>query len=400
MLTERQLDRYADVLLWGLRTSRGGKYKKNDIVLIRYDLPAIKLAERLQAKILDMGMHPALRMGLTSEMESVFYKKANNKQLVFLVPGGKELHQHLNGSIYLYAPESLTHLSDIAPRRIAKTIVARKPLRDILHKREEKGAFGWTLCMLPTPELAKQAGHTMKQYTNQVIKACYLNKTDPVQAWETIHKDAMAVKKWMNSMEVKYYHIESESIDLIITPGKHRKWIGIGGHNIPSFEIFISPDWRGTKGVYFANLPSFRSGNRVEGVRLEFKSGKAVKIEAKKGEGFVIKQLSMDRGANKVGEFSLTDKRFSKIDKFMANTLYDENYGGRYGNCHVALGASYSDSYDGKPAKLTKGMKTKLGLNDSALHWDLVNTERKRVTAHLTSGEKVVVYENGIFKLG
>ena len=254
--------------------------------------------------------------------------------------------------------------------------------------------------MLPTPELAKQAGHTMRQYTNQVIKACYLNKTDPVQAWETIHKDAMAVKKWMNSMEVKYYHIESESIDLIITPGKHRKWIGIGGHNIPSFEIFISPDWRGTKGVYFANLPSFRSGNRVEGVRLEFKNGKAVKIEAKKGEGFVIKQLSMDRGANKVGEFSLTDKRFSKIDKFMANTLYDENYGGRYGNCHVALGASYSDSYDGKPAKLTKRMKTKLGLNDSALHWDLVNTERKRVTAHLTSGEKVVVYENGIFKLG
>ena len=400
MLTERQLDRYADVLLWGLRTSRGGKYKKNDIVLIRYDLAAIKLAERLQAKILDMGMHPALRMGLTSEMESVFYKKANNKQLVFLVPGGKELHQHLNGSIYLYAPESLTHLSDIDPRRIAKTIVARKPLRDILHKREEKGAFGWTLCMLPTPELAKHAGHTMKQYTNQVIKACYLNKTDPVQAWKTIHKDAMAVKKWMNSMEVKYYHIESESIDLIITPGKHRKWIGIGGHNIPSFEIFISPDWRGTKGVYFANLPSFRSGNRVEGVRLEFKSGKAVKIEAKKGEGFVIKQLSMDRGANKVGEFSLTDKRFSKIDKFMANTLYDENYGGRYGNCHVALGASYSDSYDGKPAKLTKRMKTKLGLNDSALHWDLVNTERKRVTAHLTSGEKVVVYENGIFKLG
>lgn len=400
MLTERQLDRYADVLLWGLRTSRGGKYKKNDIVLIRYDLAAIKLAERLQAKILDMGMHPALRMGLTSEMESVFYKKANNKQLVFLVPGGKELHQHLNGSIYLYAPESLTHLSDIDPRRIAKTIVARKPLRDILHKREEKGTFGWTLCILPTPELAKQAGHTMKQYTDQVIKACYLNKTDPVQAWKTIHKDAMAVKKWMNSMEVKYYHIESESIDLIITPGKHRKWIGIGGHNIPSFEIFISPDWRGTKGVYFANLPSFRSGNRVEGVRLEFKSGKAVKIEAKKGEGFVIKQLSMDRGANKVGEFSLTDKRFSKIDKFMANTLYDENYGGRYGNCHVALGASYSDTYNGNPAELTKEKRKKIGLNDSALHWDLVNTEKKRVTAHLTSGKKVVVYENGMFKLG
>jgi aminopeptidase len=49
----------------------------------------------------------------------------------------------------------------------------------------------------------------------------------------------------------------------------------------------------------------------------------------------------MDRGASRLGEFSLTDRRFSKINRFMANTLFDENFGGRWGNCHVALGASY-----------------------------------------------------------
>ena len=38
------------------------------------------------------------------------------------------------------------------------------------------------------------------------------------------------------------------------------------------------------------------------------------------------------------------------------------------------------------------------GLNDSALHWDLVNTEKKTVTAHLTSGERVIVYDDGMFK--
>ena len=65
----------------------------------------------------------------------------------------------------------------------------------------------------------------------------------------------------------------------------------------------------------------------------------------------------MDRGARRVGEFSLTDKRFSKINRFMASTLYDENYGGRYGNCHLAVGSSYTDSFDGDPAKLTKDMK-------------------------------------------
>ena len=122
-----------------------------------------------------------------------------------------------------------------------------------------------------------------------------------------------------------------------------------------------------------------------------------MKTEAKVGKDFVTKQLSMDGGADKIGKFSLTDKRFSRINKFMADTLFDENYGGRYGNCHIAVGASYSDTYDGNPAELTKEMKKKLGFNDSALHWDLVNTEKKTVDAYLTSGGKVRIYENGMF---
>lgn len=398
MLTNVQLEKYADVLLWGLTTARTGRFRKNDIVLIQGDLGAAKLARFLQAKILDMGMHPIVRFGLTSEMEKAFYEKANHKQLIFEAPGAKELHANINGSLYIFAPESLTHLSDIDPKKIAKTAVARKPLRDLLRKREEKGTFGWTLCMLPTPELAKHAGLSMRQYTNQVIKACYLDQDDPVQAWKRIYKDAMAVKKWINSMDVAYFHIESKSIDLRITPGKRRRWLGISGHNIPSFELFVSPDWRGTEGVYFANQPSFRSGNLVEGVRLEFRKGKVIKIKARKGEDFAMKQLSMDKGAKQIGEFSLTDKRFSKIDKFMANTLYDENHGGRYGNCHIALGASYSDTYDSGSSKLTEKRKREAGLNDSALHWDLVNTEKKTVTAHLTSGERVIVYDDGMFR--
>jgi aminopeptidase len=106
----------------------------------------------------------------------------------------------------------------------------------------------------------------------------------------------------------------------------------------------------------------------------------------------------MDKGASRVGEFSLTDKRFSRINKFMANTLFDENYGGMYGNCHLALGASYSDTYDGDPERLTEKMKSKLGFNNSALHWDLVNTEKKTVAAHLSNGKKPIIYENGMFR--
>ena len=398
MLTKRQTDKYSDVMLWGLKTARKKNFKKNEVVLVQFDLPAIKLAEILQGKFLDMGINPVLRLGETPIMEHNFYKKANNKQLVFLAPGQKEICKGLNGRIYLRAPESLTHLSNIDPNKIGKAAVARKPLLDIMRKREEAGIFGWTICMLPTDELAKQAKLSLRQYTNQVIKACYLDKANPVQAWKDIYKEAINIKKWMNSMDVNYYHIESETIDLKVRPGKKRRWLGVSGHNIPSFEIFLSPDWRGTEGIYFADQPSFRSGNYVEGVRLTFKKGLVVKTEAKKGVEFTIKQLSMDKGACRVGEFSLTDKRFSRINKFMANTLYDENYGGRFGNCHLAVGSSYTDTYDGDPRKLTKEIKRKLGFNDSALHWDLVNTENKTVIAHLSSGKKAVIYENGMFK--
>ncbi len=198
-------------------------------------------------------------------------------------------------------------------------------------------------------------------------------------------------------MKVKFLHVESDNIDLEITPGEKRQWVGISGRNIPSFEIFVSPDWRGTRGKYHADQPSYRSGNRVAGVRLEFNKGKVIKVSAETGQEFVRKQLQMDKGADKVGEFSLTDRRFSRINRFMANTLFDENYGGKYGNCHIALGSSYSNTYTGDSKRLNQALKQKLGFNESALHWDLVNTEKKRVRAHLQTGETVTIYENGRF---
>jgi aminopeptidase len=399
MLSEKYLQRYADVLLWGLKTAKKNRIKANDIIMIRYEKAAIRLVEILYHKLLRMGVHPIQRLLLTPDMEKSFYAEANTRQLQFIPPGEEELHNRLNGSVVILAPESLMNLKDIDPGRIAKPLKSRKFLRDILEKREEDGAFSWTLAIYPTEELAHHAGLDLKTYAAQVATACYLNRTDPVTQWDAVFQKASALKKKLNALPVEKFHIESDHVDLEITPGSQRKWIGISGHNIPSFELFVSPDWRGTRGVYFADQPSYRSGNYVEGIRVEFKDGVAIRAEARQGEAFLKKQLSMDSGANKIGEFSLTDKSFSKINRFMANTLYDENFGGRWGNCHIALGASYSDTFSGDPSKLTKEIKAELGFNDSALHWDIVNTEKKRVTACLSDQSRRVIYENGHFTL-
>ena len=397
MMTDAELNRYADVLIWALKTARKNPFKKQDTILLQYDPAALRLAEILYDKILDMEINPVQRMGHTVTMEQCFYRKADGKQLVFQPPGDREIFQHIHGRIFLRAPDSLTHLKDVDPQKIGKVLVARKPLREILDKREEQGHYSWTLCTVPTEELATQARMTLSEYKEQIVTACYLDMDDPISKWQSILKEITAIKKWLNRLSVKYFHVESTNVDLTITPGEKRKWVGVSGHNIPSFELFLSPDWRGTEGVYYANLPSFRSGNYVEGIRIVFKKGKVISLTAETGEAFALKQIAMDGGACRVGEFSLTDRRFSRISRFMADTLFDENHGGEYGNCHIALGSSYSATYNGDLKALTKEIKKKMGFNDSALHWDIINTEDKTVTAHLTSGEKVVIYEGGKF---
>jgi len=397
MLNATQLDRYADVLLWGLKTARRGRMKKNETVMIRYDRAALELAEKLFEKLLLLGRNPIHRLLQTTPMEKRFYEIANKSQLGFIPPGEEELYRKINGSIVLLAPESITHLSHIEPSTIARSLKARKFLRDILDRREEEGQFSWTLAMYPTEALAGHAGMSPAEYADQITRACFLNHEAPVSQWESVFRKAQEIKKRLNALAASEYHIESENIDLVVTPGENRRWIGISGHNIPSFELFLSPDWRGTRGVFYADQPTFRSGNRVQGIRVEFTKGKVVKATAETGQDFLLKQLEMDAGANRIGEFSLTDKTFSRIDRFMANTLYDENYGGDHGNCHIAFGASYSDTYSGDPAELTGPLKKRLGFNDSALHWDIVNTESKRVTARLSGGQKTVIYDDGRF---
>jgi aminopeptidase len=399
MLTPDQLQKYADVLLWGMKVARKPGFDPQDIVLLRYDFPARPLAEILFEKLITQNLYPVHRLSGSPAMEHALFSKGSSRQITFIPPGEEELMRHLNGCISLLAPESLTHLQDVDPERIGKSVLSRKKLRDILDHRENQGLFSWTLGLLATPELARNAGIDEQRYWDQIVRACYLDSPDPVQQWQEIFEQANEIKNVLNSLAIDELHLQSDRCDLIVTPGQKRQWVGVSGHNIPSFEIFTSPDWRGTTGVYCMDQPTYRSGNLVTNLRLEFKDGRVSNASAERGEAFVHKQLQLDQNANKIGEFSLTDKRFSRIDTFMAHTLFDENYGGDFGNCHIALGASYAETYAPGAGQLSEDIKSNLGFNDSALHWDLVNIEPKRVTAKLASGERRTIYEDGIFTL-
>ncbi len=398
MFTTSQLQKYADVLIWALQAARrNGKFKKYDSVLLRTDMAAAPLAKEVYRKLLAQRYNVLLRWNAPEDFTTAFYEQADKKQLAYIPAGELDIQGNINGLIALHAPQDLTHLKKIDPAKVAQSAVARKPIREILDLREQKGLFSWTLCNYPTEELAKRAGLSVKEYANQVARACFLNEKDPVKTWKEVTRQINEIGKWLSALPIKTLRVETAHMDFEVLLGQQRRFIAGGGCNIPSFEIFTSPDWRGTRGVYFADLSSYRSGNYVKGVRLEFKNGRAVKADAQQGADFVRKMLAMDKGAAQIGEFSLTDRRFSKITKFMADILFDENFGGKYGNCHVAIGSSYADTFCGAQNKLDKKMKEKLGFNDSSLHWDLINTENKTVTATLKNGKKQLIYEKGQF---
>jgi len=398
IFTKKQLENYAEVLIWGLGAERKRRLKPRDTVIVRSNLDALPLAEVVHRKLIERRLNVVFRMLPPPGIEKDFYALSDPAQRRFISPGEKELCGACHGLIALNAPASLTHLKGVDPGRIAQTALAKKPLRKIWDRREETGHFSWTLCTYPTPELARNARLSLEAYAGQIAQACLLDARDPVGEWRRIYRDCMAIKRWLQSLDIATIRVETRSMDFEVRLGERRRFQGVSGANIPSFEVYTSPDWRGTRGTYYANLPSFRNGNIVQGVRLKFEAGKAVQVSAARGEEFVKKTLDTDAGARRIGEFSLTDVRFSKIDRFMADTLFDENFGGEHGNCHVAVGSAYSDTFAGDPAGLTEAAKRKLGFNDSAVHWDLINTEDKLVTAELKSGKKVAVYEQGKFK--
>lgn len=398
IFSKTQLEKYADTLVWGLTTARTKPFKKYDVVLLRCDLEARELGELVHRKLVQRRFNVTVSFLPSPVIEKDFYQFSDDKQRAFLSSWDREMYNNLNGYVFIHAPASLTHLKDIDTARQSQVAIAKKPLFAIRNKREEQGQFAWTLCTYPTPELAKQAKLSVKEYADQIAKACYLNEPSPVKKWNQVYKQVTAIKKWLGALNMEVIRTESASMDLEVKLGEKRRFLGISGHNIPSFEIFTSPDWRGTRGTYYANLPAFRGGNYVEKIKLEFKDGRAVRISAAKGQDYVKKIMATDKGASQLGEYSLTDRRFSRIDRFMADTLFDENHGGRHGNCHVAIGNSYTDTYTGDVSKLNEALKKKLGYNDSAVHWDLINTEDKKVTATLKNGKKVTIYEKGQFR--
>ena len=391
------LDKYADVLInFALNNGRG--VKKGEVVFLQVPESAKPLLLSLQKSVLKAGAH-YITQYIPTDMSRHFFELANQDQLNFF-PAAllKGRVRQANHFLSILAETNYHEFEGIDPKKIMDRNVIFKPYKDWRDKKEDQGKLTWTIALYPTLAMAKEAKLTLYQAWQQVTKACYLNYQDPVKKWQRIQKKSDQIRGKLNKLEIVKVNIKSKETDLDITIGQDRQWLGGSGNNIPSFEIFTSPDWRGTNGYIYCNQPLYRHGNIIKDIRLTFKDGKVVKATASQGQK-ILRELIKVKNSDKIGEFSLTDKRFSKIDKFMAETLYDENFGGKYGNTHIALGSAYKNTYS-KDLKLLTDKKTeKLAFNDSAVHTDIISTHNRIITANLKNGQEIILYKDGQFQI-
>jgi aminopeptidase len=389
------IEKYADVLV-NFALNGGEGIKPGEVVECAVPDIAKPLALALQNAILKSGGHPMVRL-LPTGFDKNFFELANQDQLKFFPKKYlKSKIDLLDHQIGIIADVDPYDLKDINPKKIITARDAKKAYREWFVEKETQGKFTWTLALWGVQAKADIVGLSLEEYWQQIIQACFLDEADPIAHWKKLNKDQNDIKKALNSMEIEYVEMKGPDVDLKIKLGPERMWQGGSGRNIPSFEFFTSPDWRGTEGWIKFNQPVYRYGQVLQGVYLEFKDGIVAKATAEKGQE-LLDQMLQTENANKIGEFSLTDKRMSRITHTMAETLFDENIGGPFGNTHLAIGMAYKDCYRGDAEKLSKDEWAQLGYNESAEHTDIVSTTDRTVTAILTNGDRQVLYQDGQF---
>ena len=392
------LEKYADVLVnFALNSGKG--IQKNEVVLLEIPECAKPILIPLQKAVLKASAHYITQF-LPDDVSRHFYELAEAHQIKFfpdkLLKGKVEQADH---SIGILAETNKKELEGVDPKKIMQRSKAFKPYKEWREEKENAGKFTWTLALYGTPAMAKEAALSEEEYWNQIIKACYLDSENPVEENKKVFSKIEELKQKLNAMKIEKIKVKSKDIDLVIGIGKNRKWLGGSGRNIPSFEIFISPDFRKTSGRIFFNQPLYRYGNLISGIYLEFENGKIIKATAEKNEKILKEMIDSDEGSHFIGEFSLTDSRFSKINKFMAETLFDENFGGEFGNMHLAIGSAYKDSYPDEKniSKISREKWKEIGFNESIVHTDIINSEKKEVTAIFEDGKELLIYKDGKF---
>lgn len=236
-----------------------------------------------------------------------------------------------------------------------------------------------------------------------IFKACKLDQDDPIKAWQDHRRSFESRVNYLNSLPLdKLIYTNSKShIEVGINPdglfaggGSYLKNGLYNFPNMPTEEIFTSPNYLRVDGVIHSSLPLNYQGNLIEDFYFRFRDGRILDYGARVGYDFLREMVETDEGSHYLGEIALvpTNSPISNMKTLFYNTLFDEN-----ASCHFALGKGFSECIKGGIG-LSKDELVKKGVNDSLIHVDfMVGTPDLNIVGILKDGKEVPIFINGEF---
>ena len=231
---------------------------------------------------------------------------------------------------------------------------------------------GWARTVLGEPDV--------ERLWQAVATAMRLDAEDPVEAWQEHAAVLRSRADALNARRFDAIRFRGPGTDLVVGLLDASRWMcatfettsGIQHlPNIPTEEVFTTPDWRRTTGVVRSTYPLLVPGvyARVEGLEVSFEDGRIVDVRADGDGADVIRtQLDGDARARFLGEVALVDgsSRIRETGLVFHDTLFDEN-----ASCHIAYGSGLPMAVEDADGLGTEELIA-AGVNVSGTHTDFM----------------------------
>jgi aminopeptidase len=268
--------------------------------------------------------------------------------------------------------------------------------------RLSDGVCNWSIVAYPNEGWARTVFDEpdVERLWDAVAHAVRLDTEDPIAAWRAHLGRLQARAAALNERRFDHLRYRGPGTDLLIGLHAESTWQAALDHsngidhvaNMPTEEVFTTPDSRRVEGVVRSTLPLQIQGNIVRELEIRFEGGRAVEIKAGTGEDVMRTHVSTDDGAARLGEVALVDghSAVGETGLVFYDTLYDEN-----ASSHIALGAPILQAVEWA-GELSPDERVERGVNHSSIHTDfMIGSNELEVDGVTTSGETVPILRAG-----
>jgi aminopeptidase len=288
-------------------------------------------------------------------------------------------------------------LADLPGERVGKARMLE--LAEESNRQINEQLNNWTVIGVPNVGWAQQmfGEPDLERLWKAVEFTVRLDEDDPVDAWRAHVARIGKRARTLNDLGVDSIHFTGAGTDLRVGLLPESRWQGCESltatglpyvANMPTEEVFTTPDLRRTEGFVRSTRPLALYGRIVKGLELRFEAGRIVDVKADEGGDVVQGQLETDDTAAYLGEVALVDgtSRIGQTGLTFYDTLFDENT-----TCHVAYGGAYAEAVEGGVIE---------GVNVSNVHTDfMVGGPEVDVDAVTREGTVVPLLRNDVWQL-